>query len=528
MSEFFTTNPSTGKPLQQIVNQTPEDFDKLIALHKHTFESWKETTFSERKKWLKIIREAVVRQADNIGTWIAEEQGQPKLEAMTLQIFPVLDTLKYLERLGEKELQNIVVSHQQMMFSAKKTKIVFEPIGTVLVIAPWNFSFLVPMIDAVTTLFCGNTVIIKPSLFTAGIALKIQSFFEQLQLPKNLIDVFICEDSVAPYLTEHTGINKIIFTGSTETGKKVMASAAKNLTPVILEMGGKDPAIVSNKCNLDRAVQGILWGSLTNAGQVCSSIERVYVHEEIQDIFIDKLKTEIQNLTVGNALSEETQIGPMINLLQLEKVKTQIQDAVEKGALLEYGGKQINQEGNYFEPTILSHVNHSMKVMTEETFGPVIPIQKYKTIEEAVRLSNESQYGLNASLWSNDKNEIDYFTKHIASGGALINDHIVNFSEPTTPWGGVKKSALGKTHSKFGLYELVNIKVVMIDLNQKSNLWWYPYNQDFKIFLFDAFSGIYSNCFLLKIKATINLFRNKRFIKQVNWLAIVLGIRRWF
>lgn len=528
MNEFYTSNPSTGKPLHKISGGTPSGFDELLGFHKAALKEWRENSYDERIYWLRKIREVIVDHADEIGNWIAEEQGQPKSEAITLQIFPVLDTIKYLERVGKKELADIRVSHQQIMFSAKSTTLKFEPIGTILVIGPWNFSFLIPMIDAITAIFCGNTVIIKPSPFTAGVGEKIQQLLDKVGLPKHVVDVFNCDNSVAPYLVEHPGINKIIFTGSTGTGKKIMASASKNLTPVLLELGGKDPAVVTQYADIDRSVTGILWGCLSNAGQVCSSIERVYVHEKIYQSFIEKIKSEIENLTIGDAFENETQIGPMINESQLSIVEAHVLDAIEKGAKLIFGGKRVERNGYYFLPTIISDVDHSMKIMSEETFGPVIAIQKITSIEEGVRLSNQSEYGLNASLWSNNREEIAYFSKHIESGGALVNDHIVNFDESSTPWGGVKKSAVGRTHSKFGLYELVNIKVVSIDHNSKPNQWWYPYDAEYRDFLKQVIPAIYSISFSKKIRYTIKLFMNKRFLKRLNWSALLLGIKRWF
>ncbi len=528
MSTFFTSNPSTGERLNEIHSGTNTEFDELIAKQKTALTEWKKTDFSERINWSKRIRQVIVDEVDSISSLIATEQGKPKTESIGVEIIPVLDTLKYLEQRAVKELHSRKINHQQLLFSHKKAQLVFEPYGTVLVIAPWNFPFSIPFISALEAMFCGNTVIIKPSPFTAGIGLKIGEILKKAELPKNVIDIFTCENDVAQYAVEHHGINKILFTGSVPTGKKVMVSAAKNLTPVVLELGGKDPAVVSKYADIERAAKGIVWGSLFNSGQVCASVERIYAEKLIAKNLENEILKIMKDISVGNPFSADSEMGPMIHKNQLEIVEAHLNDAVSKGAQIVFGGKRIESAGNFIQPTVITNVNHEMDIMTKETFGPVIAIQEVETFEEGVKSANDSIYGLTASAWTMNKSEIDYFLTNIETGSAMVNDCVYSFGEPSAPWGGVKQSSVGRTHSVFGLLEMVQVKHISTDLSAKDNIWWFPYGKDLEKFMNDAVPALYSNSYLTKIKYTVRLFMNKRFLKILNWEGLIKGLHRWF
>ena len=528
MTSFYTFNPSTGNKLNEIHSGSESEFDELIGKQKTAFTEWKKTDISERINWCRRIRQIIVDEAGSISDLIAQEQGKPKTESIGVEIIPVLDTLKYLEQRVAKELLPRKINHQQLLFSHKNAHLVFEPFGTVLVIAPWNFPFSIPFISALEAMFCGNTVVIKPSPFTAGIGLKIGEILKKAELPKNVIDIFTCENDVAQYAVEHQGINKILFTGSVATGKKVMISAAKNLTPVVLELGGKDPAVVSKYADIERAAKGIVWGSLFNSGQVCASVERIYAEKSIAKNLENEILKIMKDISVGNPFSADSEMGPMIHGNQLEIVESHLKDAVEKGARIVYGGKRIEGAGNFIQPTVITGVNHEMDIMTKETFGPVIAIQEVETFEEGVKSANDSIYGLTASAWTMNKSEIDYFLKNIETGSAMVNDCVYSFGEPSTPWGGVKQSSVGRTHSVFGLLEMVQVKHISVDLSAKDNIWWFPYGKDLEKFMTDAVPALYSNSYLTKIKYTVRLFLNKRFMKVLNWEGLIRGLRRWF
>jgi succinate-semialdehyde dehydrogenase/glutarate-semialdehyde dehydrogenase len=272
----------------------------------------------------------------------------------------------------------------------------------------------------------------------------------------------------------------LIFTGSVEGGSKVMAQAAENLTPVTLELGGKDPAIVLPDAPPDWTARGLVWGAFTNCGQACASIERVYlVKGKHTDQLIERLITHTRALHLGAGLDPQTEVGPLIDEVQLHKVDSQVEEAKSLGAKVLCGGRRRMDLGGYFyEPTLLTDVNHSMRVMTEETFGPVLPLMVVDSEDRAIELANQSDYGLCASVWSRNLGRAEDIAEDLEVGNVLINDALFSFACPQVPWGGLKKSGIGRTHSYFGLLDLVNIKHLSIDgAGGWHRQWWYPYNQ---------------------------------------------------
>jgi succinate-semialdehyde dehydrogenase/glutarate-semialdehyde dehydrogenase len=299
-----------------------------------------------------------------------------------------------------------------------------------------------------------------------------------------------------------------MFTGSTTTGKRVMELASRNLTNVVLELGGKDPMIVLEDADLDRAAGGAVWGAFTNCGQVCSSIERVYVQKSVAAKFIDKVVALSKSIKVGDPLEAGTDVGPLAIPSQLEIVEDHIQDAKEKGAHILVGGEKMKDvPGYYFKPTVLAQVDHSMKIMTEETFGPVLPIMVVSDVEEAVTLANDSNYGLTASVWTRNKKLSSQLSKRLHVGSVTINDHLFSFAEPGALWGGVKHTGIGRSHGPYGILELVNIKYISHDFSKKkTQLWWFPYSEDL----------------LQLLKVSMNVFHHSRFGGKIRALPALL------
>jgi succinate-semialdehyde dehydrogenase/glutarate-semialdehyde dehydrogenase len=256
-----------------------------------------------------------------------------------------------------------------------------------------------------------------------------------------------------------------------------MELASRNLTNVVLELGGKDPMIVLPDADLEAAARGAVWAGFMNAGQSCASIERVYVAREIADEFLSRVVAFTKALIVGNPVEPGVDIGPMENLGQLRVVEEHVREAAAKGADILCGGKRLeDRPGYFFAPTVLTKVNHTMKVMTEETFGPVLPVMPFSETEEAVALANDSPYGLTASVWTRDRKKAARLAERLEVGGVTINDHMITFTEPKAIWGGIKKTGLGRTHGPYGLLEIVNIKFISADFSRKKErLWWFPY-----------------------------------------------------
>lgn len=443
-----------------------------------------------------------------------------------MDVVPAADALRYLSRHAEELLAPRPVDYEQILFAHKAGSFRYEPLGVVAVVTPWNFPFAIPMVEIAACLAAGNTVVLKPASATALTGLAIGALCREAGLPPGVVNVVTPAASDVDRLVEHPGVAKILFTGSVETGIGVMARAAKNLTSVVLELGGKDPAVVAPDADLDRAASGIVWGAFMNAGQACGSVERVYVVKDVADRFVEKVLERARAIRVGDPLSASTDMGPMTTAGQRALVEEHVADAVAKGAVVAHGGKRPRAKGHWYPPTVLLKVDHSMRVMREETFGPVLPIQVVASLDEAIRLANDSDFGLTASGWTRAKRTVRRFVEELQAGTVTINDHLFSFGEPTATWGGIKKSGIGRSHGVHGLFELVNVKHVSVDLDDTSSMpWWYPYDGAFQKFTRRAFGTLYSNDPRTKVPDALGLMRSGRFFgyMKMSTLATKLG-----
>ena len=325
----------------------------------------------------------------------------------------------------------------------------------------------------------GNGVVLKPASLTPMIGERIRMLFEKAGLPEGLVRTVHGGGRVGDALVKSSA-QKIFFTGSVEVGYKVGVAAAKRMKGTVLELGGKDPQIVCPDADLANAVSGAVWGGFANAGQTCSGIERVYVHSSLSDPFVQGVVRETERLTVGDPLSWDTEIGPMVSADQAEIVMDLVDDAVKSGAKKLTGGpvEVKGMKGKFIAPIVLTGVTHEMRIMNEEIFGPVLPIVTVDSEEEAVRLANDSDFGLGASVWTKDRAKGERIARQIQSGMVWVNDHSFSHGACQCSWGGVKDSGLGRSHSKFGFYECVNVKLVSWEPGWTRDFWWQPYDRD--------------------------------------------------
>lgn len=326
-------------------------------------------------------------------------------------------------------------------------RIVFRPYGVVGIISPWNYPVSLSLEPAVTALFAGNGVVIKPSEHTPLTGLKLGELFRQTELPENLVQVVTGPGETGAALIA-SGIDKLVFVGSVATGRKVAALAGQHLVPLTLELGGKDAAIVLADADVDRTAEGIAWAANLNAGQTCLAIERVYVVDEIAEPFVQSLCEVVKGLRVGPGTDPDTDIPPITTEAQLDVIRSHIEDAQIKGAHVLCGGGPTQRGGRFFEPTVVVDVSEDMLLMQEETFGPVIAVQRVRDVEEAVRLTNASGYGLTASVWTQDKVLGRRVAARIEAGDVAVNDHGISAGHPEIPWGGLKESGYGKTRGR--------------------------------------------------------------------------------
>jgi acyl-CoA reductase-like NAD-dependent aldehyde dehydrogenase len=387
--------------------------------------------------------------------------------------------MQYFARRTEKLLKPRKIGIGLMALMARTSKIIYQPLGVVGIISPWNFPFSIPLGEVTMALMAGNAVVLKPSELTPLVGKKIAEIFEKAGLPKGVLHVITGDGKTGASLVD-AAPDKIMFTGSVETGKKIAASAAKTLTPVVLELGGKDPMIVFEDADLDKASSGAVWGAFTNSGQACSSVERLYVHESIADQFtnlvVEKTKALRQNL--GN--QETTDVGSMVSENQLKIVEDHVRDFEKSGAEILTGGKRnASFEGVFFEPTVISKADNSMRAMREETFGPTLPIATFKTEKEAVDLANDTDFGLTASVWTKDVVKGKLIATKILAGSVMVNEVLYTHGIGQTPWGGFKNSGYGRTHGLEGLMELVAPQHLHVNrFTLMPDVWWFGYSKN--------------------------------------------------
>jgi succinate-semialdehyde dehydrogenase/glutarate-semialdehyde dehydrogenase len=324
------------------------------------------------------------------------------------------------------------------------------------------------------------------------------------------VNVVAVDDAVAAALVEDPRVSKIVFTGSVATGKKVMAAAARNLTPVVLELGGKDPAIVCRDADLDRAARGIVWNAFMNAGQTCSSVERVYVERPVAEAFLEKVLAETRRLRPRDSAGAG-ELGPLTLERQRQVVEAHLADARAKGARVLLGGERPRGPGLFYPPTVVVEVDHTMALMREETFGPVLPVMVVDSLDEAIRLANDSPYGLTASGWTRSAETALRLQRELVAGVVTIGDHSSSFAEPRAPWGGVKASGIGRIHGKAGLLEMVQPKYVSRDRGRGAELWWYPYDAEYTALLSGVAPALYSTSPLRRLRGQLALTRFGRF-----------------
>lgn len=467
-------NPSNGEVLSEIKPSSTSEIKEKIQKAKTAFSLWSSLPFEKRITYLQKIYELIIQDRQGIAITISKNNGKPLAESYLTEIASTLQIMEYHIKNGAELLSEKNI-HLGILYPAKKSFISYVPYGTIGIIEPWNYPFYLPFSAITKTLLGGNTFIFKGASAVSVVGKLIEEICLKAELPDGVAN-FIYGDGSAAETLISSEIDKVVFTGSAEVGKKIAEVCGKKLLPVSLELGGKDPAIVFKNCNLDYACGGILWGALSNSGQACASIERVYVQSEIYAEFLGKITNMAKNLKVGDPFDDETDIGPLINEEQVKKIEDHILDAIDKGAILHCGGKRLSTSGFYFEPAVLSNVNHSMKVMKEETFGPVIPVMKFDSVEEAVYLANDTHYGLAASIWISETENIKKIAGKLNSGTVWVNDSLFLQAHPKCPWQGYKDSGYGSC----SIYDFVRVKHISLDqgyipsLHPKS-FWWYPY-----------------------------------------------------
>lgn len=475
-----STNPATGGVLGQWKCATPEEVRASVISAKTVQKKWQAFGLRKRIACIRRFQQLLNERKSDIARLITREAGKPYAEALTTEILVVLDAARFLIENSYELLKDEFLPHGGLAAKAKSGKVLNEPYGVIGVISPWNYPFSIPAVQVLTALVAGNAVVLKPSEFTSFCAFELQTLLHEAGVPKEVFQV-VAGDGTAGAALLQSGIDKLVFTGSVPTGRRIAEAAGIKLLPVVLELGGNDPMLVLDDADVEVASSGAVWGAFVNAGQTCLSVERCYVHRSLYPRFLEACATKTRALRVGDGMHPEADVGPLIHERQLQVVESHVEDARQRGATVLAGGTRLPELGpNFYAPTVIADVTHEMRIMREETFGPVLPVMAFDNEEEAVRLANDSEYGLAASIWTRDRVRGEALARRIQAGIVMVNDAVSCFGVSEAPHGGVKTSGIGRTHGRFGLEEMVRIKYVDSDrLPGMKKVWWYGYGSRF-------------------------------------------------
>lgn len=474
-------NPRTGEVLYTLEEPSIEDVDRIYDRAQAAAETLRAMTVQQRLDELDKLKQYILDHRENIADRIVEETGKCKTDAMMMEIFTVVDTIAFYQKHAVKMLSDQKVPTPIMLFP-KKSKVYFEPMGVVLIISPWNYPFHLSVVPAICALVAGNPVILKPSKYTPlkGV---VEDMVEKSGFLPGAFQVAYASRRTAGRLIEKRPA-KIHFTGSVDVGKKIMEQAAPYLIPVELELGGKDPFIVFEDANLDRAANGALWGGFANCGQTCTSVERIFVQDTVFDRFVQLLADKVNKLILldnapENLDERDLSVGCMTAEFQIREIEEQLAEAREKGAKIVTGGARKNGDTRIFPPTIVTGVDNSFRIQWNETFGPVVTVVKFKNEDEAVTLANDSPYGLSSSVWSADLERADRVARRLNTGSVSINNAIATLANPGLPFGGLNESGFGRYKGAWGLHAFSNIKAIICEKDSDIiEPHWYPYSKE--------------------------------------------------
>jgi acyl-CoA reductase-like NAD-dependent aldehyde dehydrogenase len=470
-------NPATGEVVAEVEATPAERVASIVARARRVQESWREIPLKKRVRQIRSLKEQILKKRDELADTVVRESGKPRVEALFADVFVALDTAAYLLGSGAQLLQPEKVSHHSTAAKAKAGTIRYEPFGVLGIISSWNYPLAIPMSQIIPAVAAGNAVVCKTSEFTPQCGTMIEKLFLEAGFPKDLVAVVQGAGEVGRALIEACP-DKVFFTGSVATGRRVAEACATKLIPSVLELGGKDAMLVLGDANLDVASSAAVWGGYTNCGQVCLSVERVFVERPINEKFLQLCVEKTKKLRLGPGANPESDIGPLIRPQYVRRMMELIEDAVEKGARVLCGGRPRPELGQcFFEPTVVADVDASMRLFQEETFGPILAVQTVANTEEAIRLANDSTFALAASVWTSDSKRGAKVAKRLRAGAVMVNDAISYFGIAEAPHGGCGASGWGRTHGHAGLLEMVQPKYVDVDrLPHAEKAWWYRYN----------------------------------------------------
>ena len=469
-------NPATLQPIGEIEVRTADDVRAALERAREAQPEWAARSFEQRARVMRRALGILLERQDEFIGVVLRETGKARSEAIQMEIYAACDSLHYYAKRTAKILRPRRERLHGMLSLLKQLHVVYRPLGVVGVISPWNGPFILAINPSIQALMAGNAVILKPSEVAPFSGKLVGDLFDAAELPEGLLQVMLGDGETGAALTR-AGVDKISFTGSVATGREVAMACAERLIPCTLELGGKDAMIVCEDADLDHAAGGAVAGAFMNTGQYCCGTERVYVVDPVADDFTRKVVERTLRLRQG--ASGEFDVGAVFWPRQLEIIEEHVADAVEKGAKVLCGGRRNpSLEGLFYEPTVLIDVHHGMKIMRDETFGPVLPILRVDDEESAIRMANDSNYGLGANVWTTDRRKGLAVARRVEAGSVCVNDMTMTYGVQEAPFGGIKQSGVGQVNGETGLKGYCHAAPILVDrFGGKQTADRYPYTR---------------------------------------------------
>jgi len=486
--ELRSLNPATLEVVGSVRSTAPADLEAIVARAREAAACWAETSLDERRRLVLDAARVLLDRMDEVAALVTAETGKPLVESYTAELLVSVENARWVAANAPRVLRVERAPFPQLYLKHKRGYLVYEALGAVAVISPWNFPLAIPFTQTVAAVAAGNSVVVKPSELTPLSGAWVERAFVEAGAPEGLVQTAQgAGGEVGDALVRAPEIAKVFFTGSTEVGRRIGVACAELLRPVTLELGGKDPMLVLRDADLGRVVEGAVWGAFSNCGQVCAGIERIYVARERYEEFVDALARRAGRLRLGCGDDPATELGPLVSEGQRARVEDLVAEAREHGADAVCGGRRpdVGLPGWFYEPTVLAGGDGSARLEREEVFGPVVTVAPFADEDEAVALANSTPFGLGASVWTRDVERARRLAGRLEAGSVWTNDVAYSYGAGQASWGGVKESGFGRTHSKHGLYACTQVKFVDADRGRVPVPWWYPYGPSAA----DAFRG---------------------------------------
>jgi succinate-semialdehyde dehydrogenase/glutarate-semialdehyde dehydrogenase len=498
-------DPGTGEKLGEVPLHGPAEALAAVSIARSALPTWRNLGYEGRGKALLKWRDQIRDDHRAIAELLTRENGKPLPDALT-EVLSACEFLTYYAKHAAGFLKDRPISVPNPIMRNTKTFLAYQPKGVVGVITPWNYPLLLSMSSIAAALAAGNTVVHKPSEWTPLLATRLDQLAQEA-LPPGVLGLLTGDGSTGAALLE-AEIDHVCFTGSVPTGITVAKRAAAKLITVTLELGGKDPALILPDADLDFTARGVVWGAFSNAGQACASIERLYVPRDSAVALIDRIVERVQALKVGHGLEPGVEVGPIISEQQLSKIEAQVEDAIAKGAKVLTGGHRLPGKGTYYAPTVITGVTSEMRLMQEETFGPILPIIPVDTVPAMIAQANDSPFGLNASVWGRDLAAAEAVARQVEAGTVWVNTGLDTYGVPQTPRGGFKLGGIGKVGGEAGLMDLVESKLIDVNRSGRTRPFWFPAGQGLADFFAGSLMALHGSRLRDRLDGAVALLRN--------------------